>query len=540
MPTITIDDTPYQVPDGATVLQACQMARVRVPYYCYHPGLSIAGNCRICLVEIDGNAKLQISCNTRVTDGMNVRTTTHKVQQGQREVLEFLLVNHPLDCPVCDQAGECELQNYYLEFGAYDPKFNEAKVHKPKAVPISQKIMLDAERCILCSRCVRFCDEITKTGELAIFNRGDHAEIGIHPQKTLDENQYAGNVVDVCPVGALTDRDFRFQCRVWYLGTQDSICPGCAQGCNIQVHYNKEREWRPHIADGRRIMRLRPRYNAEVNQWWMCDAGRYGFRFVDEQRLLRPRLRAGGELKEIDWSQAIHLATESLHARLAQGHREGIAIIASTHLTNEDLFLVKRLFCDTLQVPLVTADLPLVPGDHDAFLIKADKSPNTRGAQALGLMGAAGQLTGEQILRRIQQGRWRLLWVFGHDLSARCDEALVRHVVANTDLVIFQGPNHHRFAEAAHLVLPSTTFVEKDGTLTNWQGRVQRIRPVVPPLGESRGEWDVLQAIGQSLGLTTDFQTSEQVFSSLAEQVPAFRDLSYQTIGRQGALLHTR
>ncbi|MCI0534687.1 MAG: 2Fe-2S iron-sulfur cluster-binding protein, partial [Verrucomicrobiales bacterium] len=247
--TLTVDGKPVTVPEGTTVLQACEKARSPVPFYCYHPGLSIAGNCRICLVEIEGTPKLQISCYTRAAEGMKVNTTSDAALAGRRDVLEFLLINHPLDCPVCDQAGECWLQDYYMQHGLYDPKFNEQKVKKTKAVPIGPTVMLDAERCILCSRCVRFTDEVTKTGEFGIFNRGDHAEVGLHPGKTL-ENNYAGNVVDICPVGALTDRDFRFKCRVWYLGSTKSVCPGCSRGCNVEIHYNRERDWRPHIAEG--------------------------------------------------------------------------------------------------------------------------------------------------------------------------------------------------------------------------------------------------------------------------------------------------
>ena len=244
---------------------------------------------------MEKNPKLQIACNTPVTEGMVVHTKSEKAEDGRRAVLEFLLANHPLDCPVCDQSGECELQNFYMNFGLYDARFREQKVKKKKAVAVGPHVMLDQERCILCSRCVRFTDEITKTGEFGIFNRGDRAELGLYPGQELN-NPYSGNVIDVCPVGALTEQDFRFKARVWYLSSAPSVCNGCAQGCNIDVHYVLDR---PHLNDGARVMRLKPRYNPDVNQWWMCDEGRFGFHWIDRGRLTtRPRSRHRVDLGE--------------------------------------------------------------------------------------------------------------------------------------------------------------------------------------------------------------------------------------------------
>ncbi|HEX2441295.1 MAG TPA: 2Fe-2S iron-sulfur cluster-binding protein, partial [Methylomirabilota bacterium] len=267
MPKVTIDGKEIEVPAGTNLIEAARQLGIEVPHYCYHPGLSIAGQCRLCMVDIEKTPRPTIACNTQATDGMVVHTDTERVKQSRRSMMEFHLVNHPLDCPVCDQAGECWLQIYYMKHGLYDPRMTDEKVHKPKAVPLGPHVMLDAERCILCSRCVRFCDEVTGTGELGIFHRGDHSEIGLFPGRDLTNN-YSANVVDICPVGALTDRDFRFQVRVWYLDTAKSICTGCARGCNIDVHVNRRRP--PH-AEGRRVARLKPRYNADVNAWWLCD-----------------------------------------------------------------------------------------------------------------------------------------------------------------------------------------------------------------------------------------------------------------------------
>ena len=438
---LTIDGKPVTVPEGTTVLQACEKAGSPVPFYCYHPGLSIAGNCRICLVELVGSPKLQISCYTRVTEGMQVLTTSDKALVGRRDVLEFLLINHPLDCPVCDQAGECWLQDYYMQHGLYDPKFNEAKNKKPKAVPIGPTVMLDAERCILCSRCVRFTDEITKTGEFGIFNRGDHSEIGLHPGKRLD-NKYSGNTVDICPVGALTDRDFRFKCRVWYLGATNSVCPGCSRGCNIQIHYNREREWRPHIAKGERVMRLKPRYNPDVNQWWMCDEGRYGYKFIDEDRLSHVQINENGTLRQGTWEEGLALVAGRLKALKDAGKMDHAGVILSSQLTNEDLYAAKR-FCAEAGIAQVVFQRPR-PGDSDDLLIQADKSPNAKGAQAMGISEGA-----EGLLERAAKKHLRVLFVFTQDLIPLFGEQRVMDAAKALELFVFIGANANRTAELA-------------------------------------------------------------------------------------------
>src|SRR6266542_458896 len=362
MPRLTIDGQEVEVAAGTNVIEAARRIGIEIPHYCYHPGLSIAGQCRLCMVDIEKNPRPQISCNMVATDGMVVHTQTERVLETRKSIMEFHLVNHPLDCPVCDQAGECWLQIYYMKHGLYDPRMVDEKVHKPKAVPLGPHVILDAERCILCSRCVRFCDEITGTGELGIFNRGDHSEIGLFPGKAL-ENKYSGNVVDICPVGALTDRDFRFKVRVWYLDTAKSICPGCARGCNIEVHVIRRR---PHHAEGRRVSRLKPRFNSAVNKWWMCDAGRYGFKFVDDpDRLLTPSRREGETAIPISWDEAIAAVARAL----TRQSPERIGVLASPRMSNEDLWTLRRL-ADQLGVKNLDFQVPpAVPGDEDDFLI---------------------------------------------------------------------------------------------------------------------------------------------------------------------------
>ena len=274
---------------------------------------------------------------------MVVHTKSDKAEDGRRAVLEFLLANHPLDCPVCDQSGECDLQNFYMNFGLYDPRFREQKVKKKKAVAVGPHVMLDQERCILCSRCVRFTDEITKTGEFGIFNRGDRAELGLYPGQELN-NPYSGNVIDICPVGALTEQDFRFKARVWYLSSAPTVCNGCAQGCNIDVHYVLDR---PHLNDGARVLRLKPRYNPDVNQWWMCDEGRFGFR-LDRPGTPDEGPRSGRRVDLGEGRRRHQCGTRTVRHAFARRATARLGVIASSQLTNEELFLIREVFQSAL------------------------------------------------------------------------------------------------------------------------------------------------------------------------------------------------
>ncbi len=521
MPKLTIDGKEIEVPAGTTVIQAAEKLGIFVPRYCYHPGLSIAGNCRICLVEVEKAPKLQIACNTPVTDGMVVRTNTQKVTEGQQSVLEFLLINHPLDCPVCDQSGECDLQNFYMQYGRYDPRFEEQKVKKPKAVPIGPTIMMDAERCILCSRCERFTDEISKTGEFGIFNRGDRAQIGLYPGKVLD-NKYSGNVADICPVGALTDRDFRFKARVWYLSTAPSVCNGCSQGCNIDVHYVLDR---PHLADGARVMRLKPRENPDVNQWWMCDEGRYGYKFIDQGRLHEVVYRG----TESTWENALTQIAAGLAEAKAEGKQSTVGILPSTQLTTEELFLIRKIFMESLGISQISVNVPSQPGYSDDFLIKADKNPNTAGARLLGQ-----PLDASAIIEKALSGQIKALWVFGHDLVKLFGEEKVKRLSETLCVLIFVGSNENGTSRYAHWVLPSSVYLEKDGTFVNCQGRVQRIGQVLPPLKDSRPDWQILLDLAHRLQIPLTQRSPEEIFASIGHVVPAFAGLTYEKIGLQG------
>ncbi|MFQ5652204.1 MAG: molybdopterin-dependent oxidoreductase [bacterium] len=533
---ITIDGTHIEVEKGTTVIQAAETLGIEIPRYCYHPGLSIVGVCRICLVEIERMPRLQVACYTPVTEGMVVHTNSEKVREARRAVLEFLLVNHPLDCPVCDQAGECWLQNYYMEHGLHDSQMLENKVKKHKAFPIGPNVMLDSERCILCSRCVRFCDEITETHELGIFNRGDHAELLPYDGVELD-NKYSGNTIDICPVGALTDRDFRFRTRVWYLSETPSVCPGCSRGCNIYVHHNDQRTYK---AAGTRIARLKPRYNPDVNDWWMCDAGRYGFPFVDApSRLLTPQKRIGSEWQALTWAEILTEIAAKLTAIVDKHGVESVGVVLSPQMSNEDLFLAKKVFRQALALRHVDFEFePLAPGDEDDFLIKADKNPNTRGARELQLRLEESH-TVSQILTDAKDKRIKALYICHHPLEKGFGDKEIESALSNLELMVFQGSNGNQTSVRAGYILPSATFVEREGTFTNFGGRVQRIRRAVAPLGQSKPDWVIFKSLLKRLGESAPYFEAGDVFEAMVAEVPSFAGLSYATIGEQGVALKT-
>jgi NADH-quinone oxidoreductase subunit G len=526
MPKLTIDGKEIEVEGGTNLIEAARRLGIEVPHYCYHPGLSIAGQCRLCMVDIDKTPRPTIACNTQAADGMVVHTETERVKQSRQSMMEFHLINHPLDCPVCDQAGECWLQIYYMKHGLYDPRMTDEKVHKPKAVPLGPHVMLDAERCILCSRCVRFCDEITGTGELGIFNRGDHSEIGLFPGRDL-VNNYSANVVDICPVGALTDREFRFQVRVWYLDTAKSICTGCARGCNLEVHVNRRR---PHHAEGRRVARLKPRYNAEVNAWWLCDVGRYHFGFVDgPTRLTAPARGGAGGATEVGWDEAVTAVDEVLRRHPA----EQIAVLASPQMANEDLMALRRVL-EARGIQLAAFDVPpAAPAEGDDFLLRADRAPNRRGAELIGPGGDAAA-----ILAAARGGRLRCLWVFHHDLlAAGWPAGEVAEALGRVETVIFTGTNANATSDRARWVLPVAAWVEREGTFTNFEGRVQRFRTATEPLGASLAEWDLLGRVLAAGGGTPAGDRAELWFRDLSRAVAAFAGLTYQSIGDTGEMV---
>jgi NADH-quinone oxidoreductase subunit G len=521
MAKITVDGSVLDVPDDSMLLPVLLDRGLQIPHYCYHPKLSIDGSCRMCLVKVEGLPKLTISCNTPVRDGMVVDTRGPEVTKARQGVLELLLVNHPLDCPICDQAGECYLQDYAFEYGTRTARTQEPRRKLLKRVDVGPRVVLDQERCILCRRCVRFCKEITETRELAVFNLGDRSVIDVFPGEPLT-NDYSINTADICPVGALLSKDFHHKMRVWFLDETDSVCPNCANGCNIKVG----------AARGT-VYRFLPRRNDAVNETWMCDGGRLGYRYVNDNRLRVPRLRSGTALAETSWGTALDEAARRLSELTRRDGAAALAAIVSPHLTNEELFALGQLIAGGLRVDQRDVAVPV--GSSDDFLIKAEKAANGRGARVLGLAAAAGEADVETIRQRIEAGAIRGLFVTGTDLWEIWGEAAPT-IFAKLDVLVVVTPNDHPLADLAHVVLPGLTFAEKNGTFTNFAGRVQRIHRALDP-GTQPSDGEIFVQLGRRFGMEVAPGLFEPrtIFAELTRQVPAYGALSWDTLGAFGA-----
>lgn len=524
MPKLEIDGQEVTVEDGLNLIQAAERLGIEIPHYCYHPGLSISGNCRMCLVEIEKMPKLQIACNTKVAEGMVVKTTSPKAKAAQAAVLEFILINHPIDCPICDQAGECKLQDYYMDYGKYRSQMPlEAKVAKKKVVDLGPHVVLDQERCILCARCTRFLDEITKTSELGLFARGDHTYIDLFPGKKLD-NPYSANVVDVCPVGALTSKDFRFKARVWYLQKTESVCTRCANGCNIDIYHRRGQ-----------MYRFRPRYNPDVNQYWMCDEGRLWYKELQkESRIMRPALRGEPNFVSITWDRAAQRIVDALTQTKEAHGADAIAGIVGAKATNEEIYLFTRLLKEQISTTRI-AGFSWSPADafQDNFLIKADKNPNTRGLQAVGLLN--GGLSAADILAEAAKGEIKTLLVFAADLTTAFPQEQLDAALEQAQVIVCDT-DYNGVTAYADLLLPIGAAPETDGTFTNGAGRVQRIRQAFAPPEQAKPGWEVLALLGGKLGGFEPLSISE-AFMELAKHSPAFAGLTYGKLGEHGAPL---
>jgi NADH-quinone oxidoreductase subunit G len=529
MMNVQINGVWHEFPEGMRVIEACEKAGSYVPRYCYHKKLSSPGNCRMCLIEMglpkmgpdrkpergaDGKPLInwmprpQISCAQNVTDGMGIRTDSPLAQECRKSVMEFLLINHPLDCPICDQAGECRLQEFSVEYGRADSRFLESKIKKPKNIELGPRVTLDDERCILCSRCIRFCQEVAQDDVLGFIDRGSHSVLTAHPGKRL-ENNYSLNTVDICPVGALTSSDFRFQMRVWFLKETKSFCTSCATGCNTLIGTREDV-----------IYRQTPRENDAVNSSWMCDYGRLNFDYLQsEKRLLQPEILSGDKLIPADWSVAI------AHAAAQLKHFSGgeIAVLASGRMTNEELWLTAQL-AKMLGVELIDIVPRFGPGDD--ILLSADRNPNTNGAMLLGVTSNPGARIPD-IVEGVASGRVRALVALGENpieigLTVAQLTALQSFVVMN----ILSDDS----TSAATALLPSFGFAEKRGSMINGKGRLQRLNRAVRGPGQARDDWEILRDLIQAYSGRNGIYSIEDVFRQMSESVPALAGLSLSKI----------
>jgi NADH-quinone oxidoreductase subunit G len=490
--TVTIDGKAHQFPKGTVLLEACNAVGANVPFFCYHAGLSSPAVCRQCLVDVKGQPKPVPSCYTPVADKMEVQTQSPRALDVRRQMLEFTLVNHPIDCPICDKAGECLLQKHYFDWDAKLARNDGIKVKKDKVVDIGPHIVLDQERCILCTRCIRVCDEVAGVHQLEMADRGDHEVLTTAPGHKLD-NPYSLNTVDVCPVGALTSKDFRFAMRAWELTSTNSICPGCATGCNVEVHHSRGR-----------IYRMVPRINPAVNKHWMCDEGRFTYKRVHAERLTAP-LVAG---LPVDWDKGLDEAGRRLRAALDASPAK-VAVVFNAQSTNEDLHALARLSFDHLR--LTKAYLAGVDqGWSDDILVSADKNPNTAGASNIG----AGRLrTLLDLANDIKSGAVTALLVVGSDGVLGKDGAPGALPLDKLETLVVIGSHRDAVAAAAKVALPLAAWAEVDGTFTNKLGMVQRIRAAIPTAGDSLPGWDILSHLARKLGATMDFTEAKAVFA---------------------------
>jgi NADH-quinone oxidoreductase subunit G len=535
MVNVQIDGVWLQFPKGTRLIEACSQAQKFIPRYCYHPKLSSPGNCRMCLVELgmpkmgpdrkpvigaDGKPEIawiprpQISCAQDVAEGMGVRTDSKMVQECRQGVMEFLLINHPLDCPICDQAGECRLQEFSVEYGNAKSRFLEHKVKKPKAVRLGPRVTLDAERCVLCSRCIRFMKEVANDDVLGFTDRGSFSTIACHPDRILDSN-YSLNTVDICPVGALTNTDFRFKMRVWFLNETRTIDVNDGLGTNIVIGARENT-----------IYRITPRENNDVNSVWIADSHRLNFKYLNRaDRLVTPHVRGFLGEGQPGWPQALALAAEQLKRHPS----DAIAMIASARLTNEELFLASRLAA-ALGIEKQHDVIPRL-GEADGILIPEDRNPNTSGAKLLRICGSKPGSRLSRIAEGVRSGAIKALICLGEDATKA---GLTVDELARLDALIVTDILPNKTTQQATVLLPASGWAEKRGSMINYKGRLQRLNRAVNAPGDARDDWEILRDLIQAISGSNGLYAIEDVFKAMAEEVPEFAGLSLSKIGDLG------
>ncbi|MGD9347621.1 MAG: 2Fe-2S iron-sulfur cluster-binding protein [Candidatus Aminicenantes bacterium] len=513
MVKIFIDGKPVESKEGTTIFNAAQEAGISIPHLCYHPAFEPEGTCRMCLVEIEGVPKLELACATRAREGMKVFTKNERVIEARKGVLEFLLAEHPLDCPICDQAGECKLQDYYEEYGLFDSQFSEVKEKRRKKARIGKNLLHDQERCVLCRRCVRFLKEVTGTCELGVFERGNHTEVNILDENGVDNN-YSGNLAELCPVGAITDSDFRFKTRSWFLAEGDSICPHCSRGCNISIHYNSAFHRFPVP---KRVFRVQTRQNPDVNGYWICDFGRYSYSYLDENR--SERISVNTEDIKPSWDPVIGFLADKIKRLKYMNRASRISLILNTWLTNEELFLVKKLFLEELGAHKVFFHDP-PQGEADDLLMTAERTPNRRGAEEIGF--EINPLDWE-----VLSDQTELLLIFGQFLGEGPNLAEIKARLGSIKNSVLFTSHSSELNELVDVILPTSAIPEKAGSLTNVDGIVQGFSPVLESVGESRPEWKILLDLAKeakaNFGYFGKFASPKDILEELRKDKAFFK-----------------
>lgn len=568
MPVIYIDGKRIETQNGKTIIQAAYENGIQVPHFCWHPELSVSGNCRMCLVQVgmpkrmpDGTIanddhgnpiinfmpKLQIACGTPIADGMHVKLNNDKVTKTQEAVMEFLLINHPLDCPICDEAGQCKLQEYAFDHSKGASRFEETKNHKDKRVEWGPNVMYDGERCISCSRCIRFSKEIAKQEVLSFVQRGDHVTIKVADGAQFD-NDYSMNVIDICPVGALTSKDFRFKSRVWDMSFNDSICTGCSRGCNTKLGVRNNE-----------ILRVEPATNMYVNKHWMCDHGRLAIHpNINQNRLIEPKIKNGNEQIVTDWATAISQAASALK----KFSPDQIMFITSASASNETNYALAKFAKKVIKTNNIDFIRHENPAFADDMLKTSDMNANTLGSIMVGVEPANNAINATQLNEKIQSGKIKALYIVEEqDLSAETIALLDK-----LDLLIVHAFNETEISTKAHIALPASTFAESEGTFVNQAKRVQHFSPALvtkenrAKMGlkmsrldkfgaandawtqheqrSSRPSWKIITDLAKAFGFNMEYKTAEDVFHEITVSQQLFNGMNYSLLKKhQGVTL---
>jgi NADH-quinone oxidoreductase subunit G len=531
--TLTIDGQQITVAKGKTVLQAAIESGISVPYYCFHPGLTVDGSCRVCVVKIEKMPKLQTSCSTICTDGMVVSTRDAETTAARAGVLEFLLVNHPLDCPVCDKGGECPLQDFAYTFGPAESRMDfPRRVFDGEGVKgdvdFGPTLMLNRQRCILCTRCVRFMREIDTDAQIGIVDRGNGSEIATFREEGV-HSLLSGNLMDVCPVGAITTRQYRFKSRPWdNPGVVDTVCTLCSKGCNTSAWLKAKPEW----ARGSRIIRMTPRLNPDVNSYWMCDIGRLEYGWIEgDSRIRRPLLRQGQALEPAAWHDAEPRVRDRIQ-EAGSADPSSVRFLVSAHAATEELFVLREIVqgligADGLKAVTVSwARNEKRQPSEAKFKVPATDAPNVNGAAALGYGIGAGNIGMPDVgglKAGVEAGRVKALYVIDPGPNGSIGDVswiLAARRNGRLPLLIVQGAVMTELAAAADIVLPGAAFVEKDAVYTNDTGRVQPASRAIAPPGEAREDWQILVNVGRLLGLALPYTSSNDVRRAIAAAMP--------------------
>jgi NADH-quinone oxidoreductase subunit G len=514
MLTLTIDGHEATVAEGTNLVEAAASVGIEIPTYCYHPGLTVVGQCRICFVEVEGMPRLVTACSTPAQDEMVVFTDSERVKEARAAVMEFLLENHPLDCPVCDQAGECYLQDYSVEHGMDTTHMVDERRTFPgfERRMIGPHVVQNQNRCIHCTRCIRFTEEISETADLTMKSRGNHSYIDTYDGKPLD-NPWSACVADVCPVGALTVKEFRFRARVWHLDETSSVCPGCSVGCNITVGHLK-----------REVHRFLPRHNHHINGWWMCNYGRFLSEHIDDRDAERPLLRTADGDRVLSWPDAHEVIAE--HVRSDQPPR----VIASANFSNEALHLVKRIFVDELGldvvVPVHEGEARSIKNGDGQWIHSRNAHPNAAGAELLGLKTVDG--TGLGRFLALAEGPVIVLDGHAHPWLDS-DEA---GSAVSGKPVLIATRMETQLSRTAELVLPLASWVETEGTYTCGSQRVQLARRAFPPAAQALPAWQILQGLAAALEIDAG-RTAEALFKEFCGATGAVEPVSFASLERE-------